>query len=746
MSLEKVHRTQFLSPALTTYETGSYEDFYKAYNPAAADRLGVVYTPNEVVDFMIRGTDYLLQKHFGRSLADDNVQILDPATGTGTFITNLIEYLPAKCLEHKYRNEMHANEVAILPYYIANLNIEYTYREKTGQYLEFPNLCFVDTLDNMDWQGSTGGAVTRQGGFNLGGLSVDNWMRIQEQNEKTISVIIGNPPYNAAQSNFNEFNPNRTYPEIDRRISETYIRSSRARKTKQYDMYKRFVRWASDRLTDEGIIAFITNRSYLDKFQDDGFRKVSLQEFSDLHIVDLGGDARENRRVGNVFGIMTGVAIGFFIRRSESKHPANIHYYALGDNQSGAEKLSELRKFDIVDMAFEDITPDSKHNWINQSEPDFEQMLPIANRQTRFSKASDDEESMFAGYSMGVSTNRDNWVYDFDMHSLRDKALFFSDTYNEFLDTNDESYDPIIKWSRDLRNEFGRDSRIVFSDANRIRSLYRPFVVKQHFADFIMNDVLTRNHYGMFGSDLRQDNRVICFQATGGRRPFAVLATDRLADLHLFFDGAQCLPLYRYSEDGELVCNITEWGLRRFREHYGEGGITAERIFAYTYGVLHDPAYREKYAVDLLREFPRLPLYDNFDLWADMGQELLDLHIGFERVQPFGLERRDASCEAGKARLRAGKERGVIVLDERTTLAGVPSEAWEYRLGSRSALEWVLDQYKEKKPRDPTIRERFNTYRFADHKEKVIDLLQQVCTVSVRTTEIVEQMTRIDER
>ena len=191
---------------------GIYEDFYQAYNPAAADRLGVVYTPNEVVDFIIRGTDHLLQKHFGRTLADDNVQILDPATGTGTFITSLINHLPLDRLEHKYRHEIHANEVAILPYYIANLNIEYTYRERTGRYLEFPNLCFVDTLDNMDWQGASGGAVTRQGAFNLGGVSEENWIRVQEQNEKSISVIIGNPPYNANQQNENDNNKNREVP------------------------------------------------------------------------------------------------------------------------------------------------------------------------------------------------------------------------------------------------------------------------------------------------------------------------------------------------------------------------------------------------------------------------------------------------------------------------------------------------------------------------------------------------------
>ena len=285
-----------------------YEDFYQAYNPAAADRLGVVYTPNEVVDFIIRGTDYLLQRHFGRTLADDHVNILDPATGTGTFITNLINYLPDDRLERKYQNEIYANEVAILPYYIANLNIEYTYQERTGRYLEFPNLCFVDTLDNMDWQGAgaSGGAVQRQAAFNLGGLSEENWIRVQEQNEQPISVIIGNPPYNANQQNENDNNKNREYPEIDRRISETYIAASTAQKTKQYDMYKRFIRWASDRLADDGIIGFVSNSAFLDARQDDGFRKVVAQEFNELWAVDLKGNARtsgERRRQegGNVF-------------------------------------------------------------------------------------------------------------------------------------------------------------------------------------------------------------------------------------------------------------------------------------------------------------------------------------------------------------------------------------------------------------------------------------------------------------
>ncbi len=299
-----------------------YEDFYKSYNPAAADRLGVVYTPNEVVDFMIRGTEYLLQKHFACGLADDGVQILDPATGTGTFITNLTNFIPANRLEHKYRNEMHANEVAILPYYIANLNIEYNYRERTGRYLEFPNLVFVDTLDNMNWQysGAANDSAQRQSSFRLGSMSDENLGRIRGQNAKTISVIIGNPPYNANQRNENDNNKNRDYPEIDRRIQETYIAASTAQKTKQYDMYKRFIRWASDRVNDDGIIAFITNRSYIDARQDDGFRRIAPQEFSDIYIVDLGGDVRSKGNVGNIFGIMTGVAVGFFVRKKDNSY------------------------------------------------------------------------------------------------------------------------------------------------------------------------------------------------------------------------------------------------------------------------------------------------------------------------------------------------------------------------------------------------------------------------------------------
>ena len=743
-----------------------YEDFYQAYNPAAADRLGVVYTPNEVVDFIIRGTDWLLQKHFGKTLADDNVNILDPATGTGTFITNLINHLPVERLEHKYRNEIYANEVAILPYYIANLNIEYTYRERTGRYLEFPNLCFVDTLDNMDWQGAgaSGGAVERQAAFNLGGMSEENWIRVQEQNEKPISVIIGNPPYNDSATLWGDGGANRQYPDIDQRIRETYVASGTARMTHQYDIYKRFIRWASDRLADDGIIGFVTNRAYLDTRQDDGFRQVAGQEFTDIYILDLGSDVRRNPKISgtthNVFGIQTGVAIGFFVRNKTKLGGCDIHYAQREDVELATDKLAFLRDATLDKIRLDSITPDTKAHWLDQSVSDFEGLIPLANHETKFAKSVVNERAVFGLFANAVKSNRDEWVYDFDVANLQQKSFFFSKSYNEFLDSGDDTFDPIIKWSRNLRRHFLAGHRIDFDETKVIPSMYRPYIIKNYFADPVMVNDLTKFHYEMFGYDLLRSNRVIGFLAPGGRPQFSVLAADKISDFAMFIDGSQCLPLYRYTADGERVSNITEWGLRQFLEQYGDDGIGAEDVFAYVYAMLHDPAYRERYEVDLRREFPRVYFQDDFEWWAGKGRELLDLHIGFESVEPWGLERNDVnvgathasplqremvgpstgSGRAVKTILRADKERGAIRLDEETTLAGVPPEAWEYRLGSRSALEWVLDQYKEKKPRDPTIRERFNTYRFADHKERVVELLDRVCAVSVATVGIVGEL------
>ena len=631
-----------------------YEDFYQAYNPAAADRLGVVYTPNEVVDFIIRGADHLLQRHFGKSLADDRVNILDPATGTGTFITNLINYLPADRLEHKYRHEIYANEVAILPYYIANLNIEYTYKERTGRYLEFPNLCFVDTLDNMDWTGASGAAVQRQAAFNLGAMSEENWIRVQEQNEKPISVIIGNPPYNANQQNENDNNKNREYLDIDKRISDTYIAASTAQKTKQYDMYKRFIRWASDRLADDGIVAFITNRAYLEARQDDGFRKIAAQEFTDIYVLDLGSDVRKNPKISgtthNVFGIQTGVAIGFFVREKAKRGECNIHYARREDAELALDKLAYLRTATIESIEFDGITPDSKSYWLDQSDSGFEALLPLVNRETKLAKSVAEEQSVFGLYSLGIATNRDEWTFDFDEDLVADKMGLFCRVYrNEIrryiaerpdIDSISDWVDRSIKWTAELERHLVKGDQIVFTTANIMPALYRPYTAKHcYYAHIVTHRRYQQPLIFPNGDDAR--NQVICFSGVGSSKAFSVLATDKLYSLDLL-EKTQCLPLYRYTPEGERVSNITEWGLRRINEHYRQEwgaaafderypeGIGAEDIFAYTYAVLHDPVYRHDYRVDLRREFPRLPLYREFEGWVAMGRQLLDLHLGFE--------------------------------------------------------------------------------------------------------------------
>ena len=734
-----------------------YEDFYKAYNPAAADRLGVVYTPNEVVDFIIRGADHLLQKHFGRSLADENVQILDPATGTGTFVTSLIDYLPAERLEYKYRNEIHANEVAILPYYIANLNIEYSYRERTGKYLEFPNLCFVDTLDNLDWQqqGATGGAVTRQGSFNLGDCRRRTGYGSRSRTKKPISVIIGNPPYNANQQNENDNNKNREYPEIDRRISETYIAASTAQKTKQYDMYKRFIRWASDRLADDGVIGFVTNRAYLEARQDDGFRQVAAGEFTDIYVMDLGSDVRRNPKISgtthNVFGIQTGVAVALFVREKARLGKCNIHYASRDDAEVAREKLAFLKEAGLESVPFESITPDSKDNWLNQSNSNFERLIPLADRQTKLAKAFAEEGAVFGLYSLGIVTARDEWSFDPNAEAVIQKASFFCQTYeSERRRFSLEAPLPIpigdwvnrsIKWTSELEDHLLMGDSLSFNSDRIVSTLFRPYVPKYcYYAPIFTHRRYQQPH--IYPEGTQKQNRVISFCVN--RKHFYVLASDKLVDYH-FVGDTQCLPLYRYTAEGEQVSNITEWGFREFREHYGDESIGAEDIFAYTYAALHDPAYRQKYGVDLLREFPRLHFQEDFWAWASLGQELLDLHIGFESAEPYPLQLVEQAGEAKRVFLRADKDGGRIVLDDKSSLTGVPDEAWEYRLGNRSALEWVLDQYKEKKPRDPTILAKFNTYRFADHKERVIELLQRVCTVSVETVRTVERLGRLSD-
>ena len=739
-----------------------YENFYKVYNAKAADRLGVVYTPNEIVRFMIEGADWLCEKHFGRNLADENVEILDPATGTGTFICELLEHFRGqpKKLKHKYQQELHANEVAILPYYVANLNIEATYAAITGEYAEFNNLCFVDTLDNVGLHTAAHGSTADL----FGSVSEENVARIKRQNGRRISVVIGNPPYNANQANENDNNKNREYPAIDARIKQTYIAESTAQKTKLYDMYARFFRWASDRLAADGVLAFVTNRSFIDSRTFDGFRKTVGSEFAEAYVVDLGGDVRANPKLSgtkhNVFGIQTGVAISFFVKRggAAGKKGCRVFYARRPEMETAEEKLSWLGSARASRLTFEEVQPDAVGNWLNITHNDFDDLLPVASKGAK--SGTRGSNAIFRVFSLGVVTNRDEWVYAESAKAVSSQVQYLIRAYSKEVElrksaASSSDFGIDVKWTRHLKRLADKGTAIAFN-ADQVRdSLYRPFVKRSLYFSYELNEF--RYQMPSVFPLPSSANRLICF-TTGGRLAFDTFAADAIPSLTvLSLDANQCLPFCIY-DNGIAHDNITDWALKQFQQHYHPGpgrkpaAITKGAIFHYVYAVLHDPLYREKYAQNLKREFPRVPLYGSsvahFEQWAAWGAELMQLHIGYEAVEPWPLTRSDTpdtkARAAGqspksvlKSLLEPGDRAGFITIDSETTLAGIPAEAFTYKLGNRSAIDWVLDQHKERKPKDPTIREKFDTYRFADHKERVIDLLARVVRVSVETVRLV---------
>lgn len=719
-----------------------YETFYKSYNPKAADRLGVVYTPNEIVKFMIESTDYLLHKHFGKFLEDKGVEILDPATGTGTFICDIIDYIRKEKLEYKYINEIHANEVAILPYYISNLNIEFTYKQKMGKYAEFENLCFMDTLDNM--------------GFAYRGKQIDlfapfteeNSKRIYKQNTKKISVVIGNPPYNAKQASANDNNENRKYPEIDKRIKSTYIKESKAQNNSQvYDPYVKFFRWASDRISENGIISFISNSSYISQDGFDGFRKTIQHEFDYAYIIDSKGDVRANPKIAgtthNVFGIQTGVSIIILIKKAKQNNSAcQIHYIALDDFWRKEQKLQWFVENKFNNIPFEHIQPDSKYNWINIGDLDFYNLIPLIEKKKIGGK------SIFNITSLGVQTKKDDWIFDFNKDNLLIRMKYFTDVYNKCVpnckgkkEENIKSLlDYSISWDRELRKNAIRGRISDFSKDKIIECEYRPFT--KHF--FYNSEELIA--YKLSNNKIYSGkNKAICI-TIHTQVPFVVQASNKLIESGYGSRETHSVPIFRYDENGKQIENITDWGLNQFVKQYGKKGISKEAIFHYVYAVLHNPAYRKKYELNLKREFPRIPFYKDFKKWTDWGKDLMELHLNYEKAKPYSLfVNTDNTIIEPKCKLKADKENGVIIIDEATIISKIPTDAWDYKLGNRSALEWVLDQYKEKKPSDPTILEKFNTYKFADYKEQVIDLLKRVSTVSVETMKIINEMNKVIE-
>ncbi|MDO9533360.1 MAG: type ISP restriction/modification enzyme [Deltaproteobacteria bacterium] len=737
-----------------------YERFFQGFSVKVADTHGIVYTPQPIVDFMVRSVDHLLRAEFGRSLGDAGVHILDPFVGTGNFIMRLMREIPKTRLDPKYAAELHCNEVMLLPYYIASMNIEHAYFEMTGTYKPFEGICLVDTFELAEAKTLTSLFIEA----NLG--------RVEQQRKTPIFVIIGNPPYNAGQVNENDNNKNRKYRVIDRRVKETYAKASHATLVRKYnDPYIKAIRYATDRIGPEGIIAFVTNHSFVVDPSFDGVRKYLEDDFDLIYILDLGGNVRKNPKLSgtthNVFGIQPGVSINIFLKRGDPpKKNATIFYARTDEWWRKEEKYRFLEQADsIIGVAWEAIVPDGKHTWLTEGlQEDFEFLMPLgtmAGKRARETQTS----TIFQTYSLGVSTNRDAVVYDLRKDTLLKRLQSFINDYNgevyryrqiieeckkEFKpppDTDDfVNYDK-IQWSDTLKRHLLQGLSTNYSQEKIRISVYRPFTKNYLYYDSILNDRPGLFNKILPNTDSETDNHIICINQMAGK-PFNCLITNLISDLHLcggFGSQTQCFPFYAYAEDGsQRRENLTDWAWQEFRAHYHDDAIAKWDIFHYVYALLHHPAYREKYAANLRRELPRIPLAPDFWGFAKAGARLAELHVNYEQQPEYPLtwvEKAGAPLNWRVDKMKLTPDKTSLIYNNFLTLEGIPPEVFDYKLGNRSALEWVIDQYKVST--DPRSGITNDPNRQGD-EQYITRLIGQVITVSLETLQIIQTLPALE--
>lgn len=746
-----------------------YSDFYKALNSKKADVQGIEYTPIQIVKFMVDASEELLYKHFNKKLSSRDVNILDPCSGTGIFMAEIINRINLKDLEYKYKNELFSNEIDIMPYYISNLNIENAYFERTNSYEIFENICFLDTLE---FQTKLGNNAL----FGMEEFSEGNVKRAVRQYEKKINLIIGNPPYNANQKSENDNNKNKVYIDLDKRIKDTYVNLSSAQKTKQYDMYKRFIRWASDRIKseDDGIIAFITNNAYLDSRQDDGFRKSVQKEFDYIYIIDLKGNARKRNKSegGNVFNIQTGVAIMFLIKKGVSEKQnkinplnqkkANIKYYNIGDFLSGDKKLMTLQQ-DISFFDFEDIIPDNKGQWLNQTNNDFYEHTALIDKNVKNQKVGKaiEQKAIFKLFSLGVCTNKDDWAYDFDKEQLEKKIKYFLKIYNKerkkwadkkLNDANfNDNLDYSIKWVGDIKDYMVKNKEIKFNKNAIRKCLYRPFVKNYTYFDYPIMQRPYQNKK-IFPNE-NSENLTLNFQVSTPRRYTDCFVSNKMIDLNFtVIAGIVSVPLYVY-ENGEKKLNITDYAIKEFQNKYKDKA-TAENIFAYCHAVLSSPKYQKEYEENLKIDYPRIPLYKNFDRFVELGKRLIKLQTEFENVEPnkhLKIEKDFKYMPEDFSMIKLNKEKGIIIFDGKNRIENIPKKAFDYKIGTRSALDWIIDYYKPKKlnpqkelHHKTLIENGLNSYDYKNIREYLFELIPKVIEISVETVDIFKELEKLN--
>ncbi len=722
-----------------------YERFFQGYSVKVADTHGIVYTPQGIVDFMCASVAEVLDKEFGLTLGSPGVNILDPCTGTGNFVVNILRRIPKKDLPRMYREQLFANEVMLLPYYIAAMNIEHAYWELTGQYESFEGLCFVDTLELAE-------GAHRDFAF----MTEANTARVERQKSTPITVIIGNPPYNMNQQNENDNNKNRKYEVVDGRIRKTYAQDSQATlNNKLYDPYVKFVRWATDRLEGrDGIVCFVTNNSFVDQIAFDGMRKHLLEDFTLLYHVHLEGNVRQNPKLTgtayNVFGIQVGVGITVAIRsQRHSEH--RILFHRLDKRLRREHKLSWLAAHgNTAAVKFMAVTPDRTHTWlVPENAEQYASFIPIATKGMK-ADARGEPSAFFKLFSLGLATNRDEWAYDFSRESAATKIARLIKNYNyEVFRLSQEAEAPkniddfvnndpaFIKWTDRLKEALAAGQSIKFDDTKVRAATYRPFVKMWLYFDHLLNQRRYQQHRLFPTAATENENRVVWVKV-GTEWPMFALMAGHVVDL-LPQGGSQCFPFYTYAEDGtNRRENITDWALEQFRTHYKDDKITKWDIFYYVYGVLHHPGYREKFADNLKRELPRIPVAPDFRAFSTAGQELARLHLDYEKLEPYPLKFIETAgvpvSYKVEDKMRLSKDKTTLRVNPSLTLSGIPPEVFKYRLGNRSALEWVIDQYQVTEDKRSKIRSDPNR---PDDEEYIIRLVGQVVGVSLETVRIV---------
>ena len=636
----------------------------------------------------------------------------------------------------------------LLPYYIASLNIEHQFYEATNRYIPYEGLCLVDTFEIAE------GRQTYL-------FTPANTERVEKQKESEMFVVIGNPPYNVGQVNENDNNKNRKYKTMDKRVRETYSQDSKAtNKNALSDPYIKAIRWALDRIGEEGVVAFVTNNSFLDGVAFDGMRKHLASDCDAIYILGLG---RRYERRGlkvsdaNVFGIRVGVSINLFVKNNgNSSETPRLFYYRTDDLWNKKQKFDFLNERQHTDgITWKPIQPDARHTWLTEGlHAEFDTFIPMG---TKVAKAAKGEavDVIFKTYSRGVLTCRDAWAYNFNRTALTDNIQRMSETYNTEVDrwkrqenqktTNVDDFvfydDRKISWSRDLKVKLKRGTIAEYAEHKVRTSLYRPFTISNLYFDRVMNDVVYVFPSIFPTLETEGENRVICV-GVYGRKAFSVLMSESISDVNLYADPQQSFPFYTYDEDGtNRRENITDWALTEFRTHYQDDTITKWDIFHYNYGLLHHPDYREKYEANLKRDLPHIPFAEDFRGFAEAGARLADIHVNYESQPEYDrlkfIQNPDVPLDWRVEKMKLSRDKTQIVYNNFLTIDGIPAQAFEYRLGTRSALEWVIDQYRVKTDKRSCI---VNDPNCADDPQYIVKLIGKVITVSLETVNIIENL------